>query len=136
MTDEKKEEIIEEDELVGGDEDASAEILDDGLDIDAVEEFNEEDFDENFDDDFEEEISGEYDLADDSYGKEFNDTFGHLTKPPEEAKADAAPAKGAEAEPAKNDKKPAKKAAAKAASATKTATKPAKKPVKQPARKK
>ena len=33
------------------------------------------------DDDFEEEIKGEYDLADDQYGQEFNKEFGHLTNP-------------------------------------------------------
>ena len=44
-------------------DDLDPEVLDDGLDIDAVEEFNEADFDEDFDDDFEEEIVGEYDWA-------------------------------------------------------------------------
>lgn len=62
----------------------------DGLDIDVVDEFNEDDFDEDFDDDFEEEIVGEYDLADDQYGQEFDNTFGHLTDPTREKPAPVA----------------------------------------------
>jgi len=131
MVDEvEKDDTLEEGDLVGGDDDLSAEVLDDGLDIDAVEEFDEDDFDENFDDDFEEEIVGEYDLADDSYGKEFENNFGHLTKPKEEP-APAVEAPAAKEAPAKEAKKPTKKAApAKTAKATKAAA------AKQPARKK
>ena len=68
--------VVEED-----DDDLDPEVLDDGLDIDAVEEFNEDDFDEDFDDDFEEEIVGEYDLADDQYGQEFDNTCLLYTSP-------------------------------------------------------
>ncbi len=56
-------------------------VLDDGLDVEVVDEINEDDFDEDFDDDFEEEIQGEYNLEDDQYGEEFDDQFGHLTDP-------------------------------------------------------
>ena len=55
--------------------------IDDLLDLDVVDEFNEEDFDEDFDDEFEEEVIGEYDLEDDQYGEDFDDQFGHLTDP-------------------------------------------------------
>ncbi len=53
----------------------------DNLDVEAVDEFDEDDFDEDFDDDFEEEIKGEYDLQDDQYGLDFDKEFGHLTDP-------------------------------------------------------
>lgn len=61
----------------------------DNLDVEIVDEFDVDDFDEEFDDDFEEEIVGEYELADDQYGVEFDKEFGHLTdptrKPPKKA---------------------------------------------------
>ena len=53
----------------------------DNLDVEIVDEFDVDDFDEEFDDDFEEEIQGEYELADDQYGAEFDKEFGHLTDP-------------------------------------------------------
>ena len=82
MADEKKkkEETPEDDGLISGEE-IQATVIDDGLDLDIVDEFDESDFDEEFDDDFEEEIEGEYDLEDDKYGKEFEENFGHLTDP-------------------------------------------------------
>ncbi|MDG1510159.1 MAG: hypothetical protein P8L78_02560 [Mariniblastus sp.] len=61
-------------------EDVSAEPID-NLEIEIIDEIDEDDFDEDFDDDFEEEIKGEYDLADDQYGTEFDKEFGHLTNP-------------------------------------------------------
>ena len=61
-------------------EDVSAEPID-NLEIEIIDEIDEDDFDEDFDDDFEEEIKGEYDLADDQYGTEFDKEFGPLTNP-------------------------------------------------------
>lgn len=72
----------------------------DNLDIEIVDEFDESDFDEDFDDDFEEEIVGEYDLADDQYGEDFDKEFGHLTDPNR-----AAPKKAAEPKKASEKKK-------------------------------
>ena len=86
MADEKKAEASKEaskdkdENLVSGEE-IQATVVDDGLDLDIVDEFDENDFDEEFDDDFEEEIEGEYNLEDDKYGKEFDENFGHLTDP-------------------------------------------------------
>lgn len=136
---EDDDDVVDTTELIDEDDDLDPEVLDDGLDIDAVEEFNEDDFDEDFDDDFEEEIVGEYDLADDQYGKEFDNTFGHLTKPKEET-ADAEPEK-ASVPDSKSEKKSAGKSGSKVATKkappaeakTVKASKAAKKP---PARKK
>jgi hypothetical protein len=125
---EEDDDVVDTTELVieEEDDDLDPEVLDDGLDIDAVEEFNEDDFDEDFDDDFEEEIVGEYDLADDQYGKEFDDQFGHITNP-ETAEAKKAAQDKAVVETAAT-KKTSKKAPAKAEakSTPKTATKTAK----------
>jgi len=137
MVDEKdkKEEAPKDDDLVSGEE-IQATVVDDGLDLDIVDEFDESDFDEEFDDDFEEEIEGEYDLEDDKYGKEFEENFGHLTDPTKKKKAPdpakpVADSKGAKK--AKADPKAAK-AAKKAPAPAKKA--PAKKAKKKPSRKK
>lgn len=79
--DDKSDDKTKEDaDLISGEE-IQATVVDDGLDLDIVDEFKEDDFDEDFDDDFEEEIEGEYDLLDDKYGKEFDENFGHITDP-------------------------------------------------------
>ena len=134
----------EDDTLVSGepgdtDDDLISEQESDGLDIDVVDEFNEDDFDEDFDDDFEEEIVGEYDLADDQYGQEFDNTFGHLTDPTREKPAPAPVAKDANGKPIpagrkESVKKPGIKAVVEAKAKAKAEA--AKKSVKKPARKK
>ena len=135
----------DEDNLVSGepgdtDDDLISEEESDGLDIDVVDEFNEDDFDEDFDDDFEEEIVGEYDLADDQYGQEFDNTFGHLTDPTREKPAPVPVAKDANGKPIPPGKKGAsvKKPGIKAVVEAKAKAKAdaAKRPVKKPARKK
>lgn len=134
----------DDDTLVSGepgdtDDGLLAEEEGDGLDIDVVDEFNEDDFDEDFDDDFEEEIVGEYDLADDQYGQEFDNTFGHLTDPTREKPAAAPVAKDANGKPIPAGKKGAsvKKPGIKAVVEAKAKAKAeAKRPVKKPARKK
>ena len=110
--------LNDDDTLVSGepgdtDDGLLSEVENDGLDIDVVDEFNEDDFDEDFDDDFEEEIVGEYDLADDQYGQEFDNTFGHLTDPTREKPAPAPAAKDADKKGA-SVKKPGIKAAVEA----------------------
>ncbi len=130
----------DDDTLVSGEPEATADeiaadVEDDGLDIDIVEEFNEDDFDEDFDDDFEEEIVGEYDLADDKYGQEFDTTFGHLTdptraKPTPGGKDGASTAAGKKAAAVKKAAE-AKAKSAKKAAAKKTVAKPAKKPARK-----
>ena len=122
MVDEKKkDEKPVEDNLVSGEE-IQATVVDDGLDLDIVDEFKEEDFDEEFDDDFEEEIEGEYSLQDDKYGKEFDENFGHLTDPtrvkkkaPEPVVPPGKKGKAGDKKPAKAEKADAKKAPAKKA---------------------
>ena len=131
-TEEVDDDLVDTTELVVEEDDLDPEVLDDGLDIDVVEDFNEDDFDEDFDDDFEEEIVGEYDLADDQYGKEFNSTFGHITNPETAEAKTAATEKPAVETPA--GKKASKKAPTKADA--KSATKTAKGTKKPPARKK
>ena len=120
---------------IGDTADLAGEVEDDGLDIEIVDEFNEDDFDEDFDDDFEEEVVGEYELTDDMYGKEFDTTFGHLTDPTREKPAPLSK-EAQEKELAAKKEAAAKKAEAakKAAAAKKNAA--AAKPVKKPARKK
>lgn len=119
MVDEKKETKTGDENLVSGEE-IQATVVDDGLDLDIVDEFKEDDFDEEFDDDFEEEIEGEYALEDDKYGKEFDENFGHIVDPTRKKKAPdpavANAAKDAAIKKAKEaaDKKAAKKAAKKA----------------------
>ncbi len=142
MADEKKDETGKDDNLVSGEE-IQATVVDDGLDLDIVDEFDESDFDEDFDDDFEEEIEGEYDLEDDKYGKEVDENFGHLTDPTRTKKKAAEPNPKEDAE---GEEAPAKKSAAdkkgkvtKKVAAKKKATgkkAPAKKAKKKPARKK
>ena len=129
MADEKKkkEETPEDDGLISGEE-IQATVIDDGLDLDIVDEFDESDFDEEFDDDFEEEIEGEYDLEDDKYGKEFEENFGHLTDPTKAKKKAPAPAgKKDPKAPLDSKVKPDAKAAAKKAPAKTAKKKPARK---------
>jgi hypothetical protein len=126
--------LDDDDTLISGepgdtDDGLISEVENDGLDIDIVDEFNEDDFDEDFDDDFEEEIVGEYDLADDQYGKEFDNTFGHLTDPTREKPAPAPPAKDSD-----QVKKPGIKAVVEAKAKAKADA--GKKTTKKPARKK
>ena len=134
MVDEKKKKESDGDDLVSGEE-IQATVVDDGLDLEIVDEFNEDDFDEEFDDDFEEEIEGEYALEDDKYGKEFDENFGHLTDPtrvkkkaasgeaPKDSKGQPDPKK--EKVEKNTAKAPAKKAVAKKAPAKKAAKKKA-----------
>ena len=72
-TEEDDDDLVDTTELVvEEDDDLDPEVLDDGLDIDAVEEFNEADFDEDFDDDFEEEHKDDYEIEiDDEISTEF-----------------------------------------------------------------
>jgi len=135
----------DDDTLISGepgdtDDELLAEEESDGLDIDVVDEFDEDDFDEDFDDDFEEEIVGEYDLADDQYGQEFDNTFGHLTDPTREKPAPVPVAKDANGKPipagekGASVKKPGIKAVVEAKARAKANA--GKKPPKKPARKK
>ena len=144
-TDDKDDKLVSgDDDLVSGEE-IQSEVVDDGLDLEVVDDFDVEDFDEDFDDDFEEEIEGEYALQDDKYGKEFDETFGHLTDPVRAAarkKAMAEKRKAGNTDPPEfeddldpkkkpsDNKKPAanKKSAAAAKKAAAAKPKPAAKP--------